>query len=133
MQLGEIEKRGFALCLPGLLGFGPSKLIRKADNSMVNYHLTGKAVAITGGTSGIGEEVAAAFAKQGANVIVCGRSAEKGKAAQGRFVERGVSVRVVQADVSQTESLRAFADSAAAAFGRIDVWVNNAGINIRKH
>lgn len=89
-----------------------------------------KVVAITGGTSGIGEEVALAYAREGALVAVCGRSREKLDAISKRFSAAGHRLLALPADVTKTAQLSAFAADVVSEYGRIDVWINNAGICI---
>ena len=94
--------------------------------------LKGKVVAITGGTSGIGEAVAEAFAKEGALVAVCGRSQSKIDAIKKKFAEAGYPLYTEAVDVSVNEQLEHFAASIEKSFGQIDIWINNAGVNIHK-
>jgi glucose 1-dehydrogenase len=94
--------------------------------------LEGKNVLVTGASSGIGQAIAIRFAAEGANVAINHRnSAEQAEATRAQaHAARTNSGReiVVQADVSNEEQVqRMFADT-LSAFGRIDVLVNNAGI-----
>ncbi|MEV0809457.1 SDR family oxidoreductase [Micromonospora sp. NPDC050200] len=84
--------------------------------------LTGKAVIVTGGTRGIGAEIARRYLAAGARVLVCGRTAVDELPAGG---ERGAEF--VQADVRQPEQAAAVVDAAVERFGRLDILVNNAG------
>ncbi|MGW1839529.1 SDR family oxidoreductase [Streptomyces sp. NPDC002067] len=83
---------------------------------------TGRAVAVTGGTKGIGRAVAEAFLAAGAEVTVCGRTAPPDPPRAG-----GRTAHVVCADVRDPAAAREFADAAARRSGRLDVLVNNAG------
>lgn len=94
--------------------------------------LNGKVVAITGGTSGIGEAVAEAFAKEGARIAVCGRSTAKLEAVAEKFQKAGYEIYTESADVAVNGQLEHFAKSVEETFGQIDIWINNAGINIHK-
>lgn len=94
--------------------------------------LKGKVVAITGGTSGIGEEAAVGYAREGALVAVCGRSKAKIETVEKRFAELGYPLFTQSVDVTKNDELKGFADAVAAHYGRIDVWVNNAGTNIHR-
>ncbi len=85
---------------------------------------------VTGSTSGIGLGVADAFAAEGMNVMLNGfgdtSEIEKTRA---RLEEKyGVTVRYNGADMTRPEEIRALIEEAAAAFGQVDVLVNNAGI-----
>ena len=95
--------------------------------------LNDKVVAITGGTSGIGEAVALAFAEEGAYVAVCGRSKEKLSELKRKFEELGRPLYAEAADVSDLAALERFVRDAAAWQGHLDVFINNAGLNIRKY
>ena len=95
--------------------------------------LKGKVVGITGGSSGIGEAVALAFAAEGALVAVCGRNQEKLDELKKKFDEAGYPLYTEALDVSDLDALKAFVGHCAAWQGHLDVWINNAGLNIRKY
>jgi 3-oxoacyl-[acyl-carrier protein] reductase len=93
--------------------------------------LEGRAVVVTGGSSGIGRAIALAAARAGADVALTFRANEDGA----REVEReitslGRGAFVMRLDVTDAASLSAFTPVARAALGRLDVWVNNAGADI---
>ncbi len=89
--------------------------------------LSGKVAAITGSSRGIGRAIAEEFLAEGARVIVNSRSAEQALAVAREL--GGASVGV-GADISTAAGAKAVADAALAAFGRLDVMVANAGINV---
>ena len=112
----------------------------------------GKTIIITGGgfaalkdgsAGSIGYGIATAFAKEGANLVVTGRSVEKLNAAKEKLeAEHGVRVLPVQADVAagtdNQATVQNVIDSAVKEFGRIDVLVNNAqasasGVTLADH
>ena len=86
--------------------------------------LQGKVAVITGGTSGIGEATAELFVAQGAQVVLTGRSEEKGQLLASRL---GQSAIYVAADVTKEEDIKLSIDQAIERFGRLDVLFNNAG------
>jgi len=95
--------------------------------------LKGKTVLITGASSGIGQAIAVRFAREGANVAINYRSgAEQAEATQvlakaARVNGSGREI-IVRADVSDEEQVRRMFAETVGAFGRLDVLVNNAGI-----
>ena len=94
---------------------------------------TGKVVLVTGVSSGIGLGVAREFARAGAHVVGCSRKPENDVSVQGfkQAVEsEGVRAFYHQADVTKREDLQAFVEATVRTFGRIDVVVSNAGMNV---
>src|ERR1044071_4815521 len=95
--------------------------------------LKGKNVLITGASSGIGQAIAIRFAREGANVAINYRSgAEQADATRvlakaARLNGHGREI-IVQADVSENQRVKEMAAKTLAAFGRLDVLINNAGI-----
>jgi 3-oxoacyl-[acyl-carrier protein] reductase len=88
--------------------------------------LRGKAVVVTGGSRGIGRAIALAFAGEGANVAICARGKEGLEATAKEIAKRGGKVHAQAADVAKPAELDAFLEGAHAAFGRVDVLVNNS-------
>lgn len=90
---------------------------------------TGKIVVVTGGNRGIGRAIAEAFARQGADLVIGGRTInEVEQTAQEISSATGRKVVAVQVDVSDFQNANAFIEKAVNLFGRVDVLVNNAGI-----
>jgi len=87
-------------------------------------------IVITGATSGIGLATAKAAAKRGASVVINARAEDDLRTVASEIGELGGQVAFVAGDVADTEVVRALANAAIAEFGRIDTWVNNAGISI---
>jgi glucose 1-dehydrogenase len=94
--------------------------------------LTGKVAVVTGGNSGIGQAIVLALAAQGATVVidwVVGEQATEALEDQVRAL--GDKVLGVQADVSKVADLERLIAASVTAFGRVDVMVNNAGVETR--
>ena len=89
--------------------------------------LEGKVAAVTGGASGIGKAVARAFLDEGCRVAVCGRSQARLDAMQEQCGTDALYTQSV--DVTDERALEAFARTVYERFGRLDVWVNNAGMS----
>ncbi|MDS0299419.1 SDR family oxidoreductase [Halogeometricum sp. S1BR25-6] len=86
---------------------------------------------VTGSSRGIGKHVAKRFAADGANVVVCSRSLADCEAVAAEIEDDGGSAHAVEVDVSEKPSVENLIEEAVDRFGRLDVMVNNAGINIR--
>ena len=91
--------------------------------------ITGKTALITGAGRGIGRATAIAFAKEGINVGLLGRTIENLEKVAAELQEFGVKVSLATADVSNMESVNAAVESIKAELGAIDILVNNAGIS----
>ena len=92
--------------------------------------LKGRTAIVTGSTSGIGLGIAAALAEQGADVLLNGfGDADQIETLRHQLEARhGVRVRYSAADMSRPEAIRAMVEYARAEFGKVDIVVNNAGI-----
>jgi NAD(P)-dependent dehydrogenase (short-subunit alcohol dehydrogenase family) len=88
----------------------------------MSLELKGQTALVTGGTAGIGLETARLFAREGADVVITGRDADRGKRAVDEITEAG-RVRFVQADLSDLASISSLAEQS----GPVDIIVNNAG------
>src|SRR5260370_20485424 len=94
--------------------------------------LSGKVVAITGGSQGIGLAIAQRFAEEGADISFCYRSNKAGADEVVANIQKtGRKVAGFQYDVSSVSDGQKFIADTAAQFGKIDVLVNNAGLERR--
>jgi len=94
--------------------------------------LEGKVAIVTGGNSGIGKAIVLALALQGANVVIdYVANPEATEALEQQVVALGDKALGVEADVSKVADLQRLVDAAVKAFGRLDVMVNNAGVETR--
>ena len=85
-------------------------------------------VLITGALTGIGRAAAVAFARKGARVVVSGRHNDKGQALATELRALGAEAEFIRADVQKEDDVRALVEKTVAKFGRLDVAVNNAGV-----
>jgi 2-dehydro-3-deoxy-D-gluconate 5-dehydrogenase len=96
------------------------------------FDLKGRAALVTGGNGGIGLGMARGLARAGAAVMVAGRNAEKNAAAVAELRALGATAEAVEVDVTRPESIAAMVAATVERIGRLDVLVNNAGMNIRR-
>ncbi len=94
------------------------------------FDLTGKVCLVTGGNSGIGIGMAEGLAKQGASVIIWGRSAAKNELALERLKAHGGEVRAAVVNVGDEAEVQAAMANILSEFGRIDQAIANAGMSI---
>ena len=92
------------------------------------FSLDNKIALVTGGGRGLGRAVALAFADAGAEVAVASRSREQLDEVANEIRAKGRRAFVVEADVSESESVTAMVDATRKEFGRIDILVNSAGV-----
>ena len=93
------------------------------------FRLDDKTAIITGGSRGIGREIALAYAEAGANVVVASRKLPDLQKVVEEITERGGSGRAVATHAGRMVDLENLIDEAIDAFGGIDILVNNAAIN----
>jgi len=89
--------------------------------------LPGKSAVITGGATGIGQAIALAFAREGAQVVVAGRRKEKLDETLHLLQQAGCSALALECDVTKAADTQRVVKSAEDAFGKVNVLVNNAG------
>jgi 3-oxoacyl-[acyl-carrier protein] reductase len=95
--------------------------------------MEGKKTIVTGASRGLGRAIALAFAREGADVLVnCANREEQAKEVAAAIEGCGRHAVVHRADVSDPAQVQAMVGAALAAFGRVDVLVNNAGITMPK-
>ncbi len=96
------------------------------------FDLTDRAAVITGGSRGLGREMASALAEAGADVLIAARTAAEVQGAAGEIGQAaGRKAIGLAVDVTDRAAVEAMVGRALEAFGRIDVLVNSAGINVR--
>ena len=89
--------------------------------------LAGQTVVITGGGRGYGEFMGIAVAREGANVVLTARTLSECEGVVARIRDDGGEALPLQCDVASEDSIQAMVDATIAAYGKVDVLVNNAG------
>jgi NAD(P)-dependent dehydrogenase (short-subunit alcohol dehydrogenase family) len=93
------------------------------------FDLTGKTAIVTGGSRGIGKEMAEGLAEAGASLMLCARRAEWLDETLEEFRGKGFRAEGKLCDVAQPEEIQSVVDETMEKFARIDVLINNAGIS----
>jgi len=96
------------------------------------FDLSGKAALVTGGSRGLGQAMAAGLASAGADIVVTSRHEDEAAAAAAEIAAQyGRRALGLRADVASPDDCQAMVDRTLAEFGKIDILINNAGVNIR--
>src|SRR6516164_3483837 len=95
---------------------------------MNNQEFSGKVALATGGTSGIGKATAIELARAGAKVVLTGRREKEGAQVAAEIKKLGGDAAFVRADVAKDADVKAMVDFAVEKFGRLDIAINNAGV-----
>lgn len=92
------------------------------------FDLKGKVAVVTGASSGLGQQMALAFARQGANLVILARRMERLEEFKPKLIEAGAKeVLAIKCDVTSTEDINAAAKETEEKFGRVDILLNCAG------
>src|ERR1700739_1711642 len=101
------------------------------EDSPVNikklFDLSGRVAIVTGGSIGLGRQMAEGLAEMGANLVLCARKKERCEQAAEELKQLGVKTLALGCDVKDPASIQAVAEDTFKQFGRIDILVNNAG------
>ncbi|MFZ5944365.1 MAG: SDR family NAD(P)-dependent oxidoreductase [Bacillota bacterium] len=95
------------------------------------FSLVGEKALITGGASGIGLSIAKLFAEAGADIIIADKNIEGALKAANELKDMGIDTLAIEVDVADADSVEKMLGKASSVFGKIDILVNSAGINIR--
>ena len=96
------------------------------------FDLKGRVAVVTGGNGGIGLGMARGLARAGAHVVIAARNAEKSAAAVKELARVGGQGSTATVDVADEASVTTLIDGVKSRQGRLDILINNAGMNIRK-
>ena len=99
------------------------------ESSREEFDLTGKVAIVTGAGRGLGYHISLALAKYGADVVVCSRTGSELKKVAADIEQLGRRALIQSLDLRNIKSIQPMIDEAVKTFGRIDVLVNNAGVN----
>ena len=95
----------------------------------MDLELQEKVILVTGGSKGIGEATVRSFMAEGSHVVNVNRSTAEGEAMQSEYAGQGRICRFLQADLTCVDDCKRVVHAAFEEFGRLDVLVNNAGVN----
>lgn len=96
------------------------------------FDLSGKSAVITGGSKGLGLAMAAGLASAGASVMLVNRKADEGRRSAEELSQRyGTSVNSYAADITVESEVESMTNAAIQTFGKVDILINSAGINVR--
>lgn len=103
-------------------------------SNLVNqlFNLQGKTALITGGSSGLGEQIALALGQAGAEIIIAARRESVLQEASARMSSQGIRVSTFMANLSNLEEAKSLSDLVIKKVGKVDILVNAAGINLRE-
>ncbi|MGH9569847.1 MAG: SDR family oxidoreductase, partial [Candidatus Angelobacter sp.] len=93
------------------------------------FDLSGRVALITGGSIGLGRQMAEGLAEMGADVVLCARKKERCEETARDLAKLGVRTVACACDVKNPDSVQKLVDSTLAQFGHIDILINNAGIS----
>ncbi len=91
------------------------------------FDLTGRVAIVTGGSIGLGRQMAEGLAEMGANLVLCARKKERCLQAAEDLQKLGVKTLALACDVKNPADIHLVVDATMAQFGRIDILINNAG------
>jgi NAD(P)-dependent dehydrogenase (short-subunit alcohol dehydrogenase family) len=107
------------------------QIVLESTRSTMNvrqlFDLTGRTAIITGGSIGLGRQMAEGLAEMGANLVLCARKKERCEQAAAELQNLGVKTLALACDVKNPAEIQSVIEAAMSQFGRIDILINNAG------
>jgi gluconate 5-dehydrogenase len=91
------------------------------------FDLNGRVAIVTGGSVGLGHQMAEGLAEMGANLVLCARKKERCQQAAEELQKLGIQTLALTCDVKDPASILAVVDATVKQFGRVDILINNAG------
>ena len=96
------------------------------------FDLTGRIAIVTGGNGGIGLGIARGLARAGASIIIAGRNEAKSANAVRELEQLGAKAVAISVDIIDKTAVAALVEATLKQFGRLDILINNAGMNVRQ-
>ncbi|HZU02133.1 MAG TPA: SDR family NAD(P)-dependent oxidoreductase, partial [Ktedonobacteraceae bacterium] len=94
----------------------------------VTFNFSGEVALVTGGSRGLGLEIAQAFGQAGATVVITARRQQWLGEAEHLLRDQGIAVHALICDVADSSSVEQAVQQALSAYGKIDILINNAGL-----
>jgi len=98
----------------------------------MNVDLAGQVAVVTGGAAGIGQAIASVLAENGARVVIVDVDRERAQSTVSEISAKGGSCAEMSADVANPAQMAEVSEQVLSRFGRLDILINNAGINTRR-
>ena len=96
-------------------------------NTKQLFDLSGRVAIVTGGSIGLGQQMAQGLAEMGANIVLCARKKERCEQAARELEQMGVKTLALGCDIKSPDQVRDVVGETIAQFGRLDILINNAG------
>jgi NAD(P)-dependent dehydrogenase (short-subunit alcohol dehydrogenase family) len=93
------------------------------------FDLSGQVAIISGGSMGLGRQMAEGLAEMGANLVLCARKKERCEEAAQALQSHGIQTLAFECDVRDKSAIQHVVDETIAKFGRLDILINNAGVS----
>ena len=93
------------------------------------FDLTGRVAIVSGGSMGLGRQMAEGLAEMGANLVLCARKKERCEEAAEALRSLGVQALALECDVKDKAAIQQVVEATLAKFGRVDILINNAGVS----